>query len=597
MTNNTTTLQRLGVEVPEEGYDVGYGTAAKSYAELIVEAFQATDAEFGNIDALPFRLLSEFSTLQAAADWSANPGSDSGVVYLDENFRTDESNILLDGRFTLIGDRKTDNKKPYEYPAIISTNTGDNDPFFRYDGYNRHIDFSGVNFFNEGNARAFFVPANNAVGFFGGSSRWEDVAIRDFGATDAHPYTVHLRDGFGMQMDTIKVWNKDAPEAHGSYRFEVCNAASFRAVASVVTRAADATPNVYVEDCRGLHLDSLWLEKYGTDAALQITNSNVTVTNLYSEANDPPGAHCGIQIGDGGLTRGNTGGRGADRGKVTIIEPVNRNFQKSPAENIRYLNGQHLEIIGGAHQHASDADSLTNINYGGSNQHTAAELTVTPGSMHLSSHADYEIINNSGNPDASIIADLGAVYDSESAARNQMTIGETARINSPARSALAWRNGAGDVLVWWADDANRLMQLTTAASTDINTASPTPIPWDNQLHIYPAVSHSTSTNAAELTFQQDGRYEIETSVSVHAGATSRLTASIFLTLNGTELPGSRGYLYMRGSSGVRDASNSIDRVIDATAGDVLRVEGEGAGVNTDPITLNADESILQISPE
>lgn len=584
MTDDTTALENLGVEIPLESYDIGYGTPAKSYATLLKEAWEAADTRFGNLDVLPYRLLSSFGSLQAAVEWSAQF---PGTVYVDGKFRTDETNVLIDDQVTFIGDRPSNLQAPFRYPAIISTNTSDTEPLFRYAGNNCVVNFDTVNFYNEGDPRAFFVPTDTYSGFLSNNSSWTNVMVARFGATAAHPYTVFLNNAYAMTIQNSNVRNRGTT-GYGAWRLRNCNACVFAGLQAVDTVAADdETPGVYVETCNGLHLDSPHLEEIGTDAVLQISGGDVTVTNLFLEAHHSAGANCAIQIGDGGKAQGNTSG-GTKGGRLTIIEPNAHALERTPAETIRVLNGDSTKIIGGSRQDTST------MNYGGSNNDSG--LVASPGPVKIIGDVDIDVTNSTNEP-ASVSIQNGRVFGSESAATSGMQPYETAKIDTGTSWAWAWLSESG-LRTWWASESARELQLTTSdTTTDINQPSPTPIPWDSELTTSDALSHSPSTNPETITFDKAGRYHVEATISAHAGNTARLSAAVFLTLNGAELDGARSYCYMRGTSGVLDASTTLHRIVDVSAGDTLEVHGERAGANTAPITLNANESVLVIQAD
>jgi hypothetical protein len=99
MTDETTTLPELGVEVPNENYDVGFGpNPPASYAQLLREAFVALDTQFTGISKTAI-------DKQTHTGESATFGEVSGIVYanaqpgatLDEKFQNALGELHHDG--------------------------------------------------------------------------------------------------------------------------------------------------------------------------------------------------------------------------------------------------------------------------------------------------------------------------------------------------------------------------------------------------------------------------------------------------------------------------------------------------------------------
>jgi len=137
---------------------------------------------------------------------------------------------------------------------------------------------------------------------------------------------------------------------------------------------------------------------------------------------------------------------------------------------------------------------------------------------------------------------------------------------------------------------NIAVLTSTDTSTDINTGSNVPIPFDKQLQVDAGFSHSNSTNPEQLTFNDAGTYKIIASLSF-SGSGTRANPNVRLSLNGTILEPRGASGYMRNREGHDEASSDVFEVLTVNSGDTLRVETIASADNGN-VTLRANESRL-----
>lgn len=401
-------------------------------------------------NALPYRYLSTFDTLQAAVNWSAG----NGTVFVDSVFKTDETNILIDAAcVSFTGNLFNQNFAGANgSPAIVSTNSANNEPFIEYKGYNRNVIFNNIRFFNEGNARPFFRPtADFPPGFLGGSTMWNNVLIQDFGATDAQPYTVTIHNSYGGYYNNIDIRNQNAPQAMGAWHIINSNACTFDTISSTGEHTGDGeTPCMYIEKCTGTIFNMPYIEDMLTDAAMQISRGALTIICPYMEGNFELSSsndyRCGIQIGDGGISQGHTVGAASGNAEVNITGGTIHTSANN-LEAIRVLNSTET-MVSNINVRNGSAD-VRLMNYGGSNNDTISQSDINPKQVTVRNCNIKDIVNNSGSSNPDISQYSGTVYFSETNATNQLANYEIGFVeNSTGGHSIVKKDDAGTIHVW-----------------------------------------------------------------------------------------------------------------------------------------------------
>lgn len=385
------------------------------------------------------RNLSEFETLQAAVDWS-----DEGTrtVFIDGEYVTNEGTVTLGNRCILQG-------MGYMHSQITTTSSTSG-PIFEYpDGVNTSTQFSGFSVVNDGNtSRGFFKPAvdpSSYTGFLGSMMYWENLQLVDVGGV----YPVDLHNAYGVSVSNVYINTKNG-SPNGHFRFDNCNACTFRGLKAIYCQSKDKeTPAIYIANCMATEFDSPHIEHIITDAAMQIAGGgNVTITNPHIEGNLNQGGsdyYAGIQIGDGGITTGNTNGS-TQQTPATIIGGVCHG-SPNPLEAVRILNGDEITLIGLKTGNGGNTQRL--VNYGGSNNDSREDLTIRPGTLTVFGNNNNEIVNSaqSGNPDIFIMA--GKNHYNERNARNQLRKYEIGFVeNNTGEHSIVKRDDTGTIRVW-----------------------------------------------------------------------------------------------------------------------------------------------------
>src|SRR5699024_3100044 len=129
----------------------------------------------------------------------------------------------------------------------------------------------------------------------------------------------------------------------------------------------------------------------------------VTLTNLYIEGNNTT-YNAGVQIGDGGLSTGNTDGS-TQRSHVSIIGGLFRGSTTS-IDGVRILNSKNLFVSNLIITNGAEGE--THFNYGGSNHDAQGDLTVSPGGVVIMGSNSPQIVNNGGtdNPDVTLFRSI-----------------------------------------------------------------------------------------------------------------------------------------------------------------------------------------------
>ena len=107
--------------------------------------------------------------------------------------------------------------------------------------------------------------------------------------------------------------------------------------------------------------------------------------------------------------------------------------------------------------------------------------------------------------------------------------------------------------------------------------------------------HSTSTNSDQITLKSAGHYLVVYSVGVDS-ATERTTITTNLTLNGTAIPQSYDYSYIRYLNGTSHGTATNMSVISASANDILRLEWGATGAySANSTQTRSDRTFIAIA--
>lgn len=432
----------------------GGGATALGTDSWVVEDIRVPESEFGaGIDdafknnEFGYRRLSSFDTLQGAVDWTGG-GSPKGI-FVDGKFETDETGVTIpDGGTSFVGfGAMPMNAKPFATPSIVSTSSS-SDPFTIYENGNVNFRLHGVAFYNNGAPKPFFYPGPNFDGFLNENTTWTDVGVVKFGGTSANPYALYLKNGFAVSMSNVTLFHDGAPSL-GSVKMEGTHGSEFDSLSIMQPDIPDdETPCLYAKNCEGLLFNSLRVEGFRTDAAVQLEGATAQFNTPYIEAharaNNNWRANTAIQIGSGGNGSGKAGVAGTDqKATATIVEPNlhSLDVDKSQIEHLRVLNSEHTQLIG------REFSEKTKINYGGSNAHAQSQLTVAPGPLKIIGETGAEITNSTNGP-ASIDIDNGRVFESVANAESGLQPYEHGWIIDSQGWAIARADGTGSVTVW-----------------------------------------------------------------------------------------------------------------------------------------------------
>jgi len=160
-------------------------------------------------------------------------------------------------------------------------------------------------------------------------------------------------------------------------------------------------------------------------------------------------------------------------------------------------------------------------------------------------------------------------------------------------------SGGGDGSVAWDDVEDKPATFPTVFSycavrntdtaTDINTASPTDIPFGGTVD----KSHADFTLASDkITVNFDGTVNVQAHIS-QTGSTVRTNVGIWIEKNGTQVSGVGQSGYIRATVNVTRASSHISQTFDVSDGDEITVVGERRG-NAGAATQISGESQVTV---
>lgn len=137
---------------------------------------------------------------------------------------------------------------------------------------------------------------------------------------------------------------------------------------------------------------------------------------------------------------------------------------------------------------------------------------------------------------------------------------------------------------------------TITSGSDWNSASGGDVLWSNQQALDGTIySHSTSTNAEQITINQDGDYLVTFNAQYSSNA-NRNSPVIRIKVNGITKPGSEcNSGYIRNADGHNESSCTVSYMLDGLkSGDVIKITaGQGAASGTTTLTGNARLTIVQ----
>lgn len=383
-----------------------------------------------------YRLLSSFPTVQDAVNHGA-------AIFIDGRYETDEGTITLPQSTCLFGMGSN--------ASLIVFTQGGTEPLFTYPSdVSVRMQWSnfGVELDGTPRTRQAVVPDGDlAGGFLGSQTIWQNLLFENVGGT----YPIQIENAYGVTFENIFVRTQYS-SVDGHYHFKNCNACTFRSIKSLYNVTEDGeTPCMYIERNTATSYISPHIEHLITDAAMQIQGGVVSVIAPHIEGNEPHPAdvNCGIQIGDGGITTGNTAGA-TGLANVQIIGGVIHGSSSTVHEGIRILNNDDFVSIGG---HFGGTPS---INAGGSNHDAAADLTVNPGTISVFANNSDDIVWNhdTANPQIVNFTPIKQFSDANLADRIEKYQIQWLDNESTPTYAMAYKDDEGVVHVW---DANRTL--------------------------------------------------------------------------------------------------------------------------------------------
>lgn len=145
----------------------------------------------------------------------------------------------------------------------------------------------------------------------------------------------------------------------------------------------------------------------------------------------------------------------------------------------------------------------------------------------------------------------------------------------------------------------KLTKTSETESANVTFANRNAVKWDSQVFLSSGYTHSTSSNNDTVTVNNTGFYDITANIGLeNDGANAdRLNAKTSIWINGTEVTSSRGSIYSRGNSGVKNIKSNT--VVSLTAGDTIEVyiwsDTVLGGVTINTIPAESELTITQIS--
>lgn len=446
-------LDQQAVDIPDHGTIADRPSASASFAP---DFYYATDEQVQYFNEgttwramdIGARLLSSFSTLQEACDWSdKQTGAGAGAIIVDGTYTVDEPTVTLGKSTHFVGFGILHS----EIDFVRDTS----DPMFEWSssyGLQQHSWFNLTVKDSQSGTRnrpAFKPDTADFGGSFGRGTVFRDVSLIDVGGV----FPFELTNAYWSTVDNLAIRSPDAAPT-GHFKFDNCNACNLSSVKSLHNDAQDAeTPCIYLLNCFATGLNSPHIEHMRTDAAMQISGGFVTVKDMHIEgntaSNNPADYHCSIQVGDGGLTRGNTGGT-TKLTQLTVIGGGTHGSNATEYEGIRLLNVD--DYVGIAAQLGGDPT----YNYRGSNQHTQAELTTDVRCVTIFGDNDASITNNSSETSPPIVnfSPLTQTSDANLTGRMNNYQIQWGHGLSGGTHSMAYKDGTGTIHVW---DANRTL--------------------------------------------------------------------------------------------------------------------------------------------
>lgn len=138
--------------------------------------------------------------------------------------------------------------------------------------------------------------------------------------------------------------------------------------------------------------------------------------------------------------------------------------------------------------------------------------------------------------------------------------------------------------------------VDTTGGTDINTAAPTAVPFDNEVRKDTGITHDNVTNNTRITLDNAGWYQASYNISYLSGDNARKTLRCILQLNGTTMiPGSESFSYSRNNVD-KNGSNSATVAFETTGtNEYYEIICNQAG-SAGPVTLtpNGSGTLVQL---
>lgn len=229
--------------------------------------------------------------------------------------------------------------------------------------------------------------------------------------------------------------------------------------------------------------------------------------------------------------------------------------------------------------------------------------TADPSEIDVIISTDDGVLNTSRNtcyiPRTGGIDDCWAsgagIYDALAARRFQVA---ATKLDGGSATLARIANMGGMTLLRLSDAWEYIMLREVTGGQTVNSGSFTDITWDTQdEYDTAAFTHSTSTNAGEITLDNVAHYLVMASVGFESTTTDERAQEIRLTLDGVEIPGAYSSVFIPsdGATTSQIHSAAYMGVIETDSSDqILAVEARCSGDTCGSVDIAADYSGISI---
>lgn len=221
------------------------------------------------------------------------------------------------------------------------------------------------------------------------------------------------------------------------------------------------------------------------------------------------------------------------------------------------LNGTAIGLAGTSYTNTT-ASSIFQNSSDSSSAFTIAR-SGSGGNLFVADTSNARIYIGDPTPDANTVF---LVVDNSSAASDPTGTNGAIYYNTTSNSFRCFENGT------WTDcitKTGRIQAYDSTGGTDLNTTTPTAVPWDAETRKDSGFTHSTVTNPARVYMDSPGWYEIAYNVSGANTSGNRNTVHCRLRLNGSTyaVPGG-SYSYTRNNTDA-EGTNTASALVQTTS--------------------------------